>query len=586
MILQSLYQLYDRLADDPDYQIAPPGYSLQKITFKVVLKKDGTLFGIEDARQDVEGHRPPRQVLVPGSGKPPGSGLNPRFLWDNTQYMLGFKPDDTNPDRTRTASEAFRNLHLEREDDIDSDAFSAVCRFLESWEPASAREYHALVDAASVGYGVFQIVGETRLVHQDPAVEQWWDNHIESRGGGQVLGQCLVTGKTGPIARLHRKVGGIGSTKGPLTSFNDDTHESYGKKQSYNAPVSTDAAFRYATALDALLDGPMRNRHRLWLGGDTTVVFWTDKPTIAEDIFAEFATEGSGVTDTDFQDEERLQRIERFLEAVRRGGSAYDDLDDDTDTKFYLLALSPSVARITVRFFEQSTVRALLDNLRQHHRDIGLTPRPAVGRRKADPEFPSIRSLLQQTARVEKDIPPLLAAPLMRSVVSGHRYPDALYQAVLRRVQTERAVRYLSACVLKGYLNRNLDKELPMSLDAERPDPAYRLGRLFAALEKTQKDALGENLNRTIRSTYYSSASANPGSVFPRLLRTYQHHLAKLEGGHRVNRERLVQAILAPVEAFPTHLSLAEQGVFAIGYYHQAEHFYTKKTVENQPTSE
>ena len=116
-----------------------------------------------------------------------------------------------------------------------------------------------------------------------------------------------------------------------------------------------------------------------------------------------------------------------------------------------------------------------------------------------------------------------------------------------------------------------------MSLDTSRPEPAYRLGRLFAALEKTQHDALG-SLNATIRDRFYASASATPGAVFPRLMRTYQHHLAKLEGGHKVNREKLVQEILAPVDAMPGHLGLSEQGLFALGYYHQMNAFFTKKS--------
>lgn len=116
-----------------------------------------------------------------------------------------------------------------------------------------------------------------------------------------------------------------------------------------------------------------------------------------------------------------------------------------------------------------------------------------------------------------------------------------------------------------------------MSLDTERQDPAYRLGRLFAALEKTQKDALGDNLNATIRDRFYSSASATPRSVFPRLLRTYQHHLSGLDGGRKVTREKLVQEILAPLGDFPAHLDLAGQGLFALGYYHQTKTFYQKK---------
>ena len=113
-------------------------------------------------------------------------------------------------------------------------------------------------------------------------------------------------------------------------------------------------------------------------------------------------------------------------------------------------------------------------------------------------------------------------------------------------------------------------------LDTKNTDPAYLLGRLFATLEKTQKDALGD-LNSGLRDKFYSSASATPASVFPRILRTYQHHLAKLEGGHKINRERLLQNIMNDLTGFPSHLNLKAQGLFAIGYYHQNKDFYTKK---------
>jgi CRISPR-associated protein Csd1 len=97
-------------------------------------------------------------------------------------------------------------------------------------------------------------------------------------------------------------------------------------------------------------------------------------------------------------------------------------------------------------------------------------------------------------------------------------------------------------------------------------------------LEKTQEDALG-NVNAGIRDRFYSSASATPASVFPRLLRTYQHHLSKLNGGAKVNRERLVQDILSSLDSagFPNQFPLKKQGIFAIGYYHQRKDFFTKK---------
>jgi CRISPR-associated protein Csd1 len=92
-------------------------------------------------------------------------------------------------------------------------------------------------------------------------------------------------------------------------------------------------------------------------------------------------------------------------------------------------------------------------------------------------------------------------------------------------------------------------------------------------------------VNAGIRDRFYSAASATPASVFPRLLRTYQHHLSKLTGGARVKRERLVQEILSSIDSngFPNQFPLKKQGIFAIGYYHQRKDFFTKKDTPGEP---
>jgi CRISPR-associated protein Csd1 len=589
MILQSLHALYDRLKDDPDYRIAPPGYSLQKISFKVVLRLDGSLFDIQDARIPSNGHLRAQQLIVPGDTKPSGAGINPGVLWDTTSYMLGFKPDDDNPERTAQAFAAFRARHSGIENQVQSRGFHAVCRFLESWDPSQAEQYPVLVEGVT-GYGVFQLVGESSYLHQDSNFRSWWDDHLERSTAG-AMGQCLLTGAVEPIANIHPKIKGVtgAQTSGAvIVGFNEDAYESYGKKQSHNAPVSQEAAFRYTTAVNALLAGPMSAKHRVSVG-DATVVFWTENPTPTEDIFAAFASRGSLPIERDeVQDEALRQKLEAFLNALRAGREAYGELEEDPGrAAFYLLGLAPNAARISVRFFHRSTLSELLENLRAHYNDIRIAPQPASGKRRADPEFPPAWMLLGQTAREHKDIPPILAGPLLRSIVTGVPYPDGLYSSVVRRIHADRTVNYSRACVIKGYLNRNRNKEVTMSLDPQRPDPPYRLGRLFAALEKTQLDALGSGLSATVRDRFYSSASATPRSVFPRLLRTYQHHLAKLEGGLKVNRERLVQEILDPLEELPAHLDLAGQGLFALGYYHQTRSFYTKKeTTEEQHENE
>lgn len=130
-------------------------------------------------------------------------------------------------------------------------------------------------------------------------------------------------------------------------------------------------------------------------------------------------------------------------------------------------------------------------------------------------------------------------------------------------------------------------------LDPTNPSPAYRLGRLFATLEKIQEEA-SPGLNATIRERYYGAASSTPVSVFTTLLRLKNHHLAKLSPGRRINLERLIGEIMSGLDDFPRQLPLPEQGRFALGYYHQRQDFYTRKpdssgsndTTDSNPSKE
>ncbi len=116
-----------------------------------------------------------------------------------------------------------------------------------------------------------------------------------------------------------------------------------------------------------------------------------------------------------------------------------------------------------------------------------------------------------------------------------------------------------------------------MSLNETYTQPAYVLGRLFAVLEKVQKEAIGD-VNASIKDRYFTSACATPASVFPTLLRLSHHHIAKAEYGYASDRR--IQELLDLLEArpFPARLTLEEQGVFVLGYYHQRAAFYTKSS--------
>ena len=196
--------------------------------------------------------------------------------------------------------------------------------------------------------------------------------------------------------------------------------------------------------------------------------------------------------------------------------------------------------------------------------------------------------LLKETAVQGKpeNIPPLLAGALMRSILTGTAYPQSLLSVLIGRIRADQTINYLRSAMIKACLNRKhrihqIKEEVTMSLDKESTHVAYRMGRLFAVLEKAQKDAI-PGANTTIKDRFYGSASATPSVVFPQLLRLAQHHIQKAEYGGRT--DKMIEEIMCGIEKFPAHLSLDDQGMFAIGYYHQRQAFYVKS--ENQKEGE
>ncbi len=571
MIIEALNAYYERLAAYPNADVATAGFSRQKISFCVVLNNDGTLHEIHNLVTIQGGKKSTPSLTVLGNAKPSGQGINPCFLWDNAAYMLGYKADDPKPERTREAFDAYRTRQLASEAEINDSAFSAVCRFLESWDPARATEHSTLVELGS-GFGVFRMRADKQYVHQRPAVTGWWLDQLDTQESDEeaVVGQCLVTGKTAPLARLHepkiKGVWGAQSAGAAIVSFNCNAFESYGKLQSINAPLTEKAATQYCKALNQLLDDP-RRRFQL---GDASTVFWTESPTEAESLLS-FVFEPTQKC----EDEGLKLALKKVLIKISQGG--YPSEMGPRETPFYVLGLSPNAARISVRFWLRSSLDDLVKRLRKHFADL------AIVHRDQDLEHPAMWMLLRETVRDAKDIPPLLAGSMLRAILTDVPYPEMLFSSVIRRIRADREVRYVRAAILKACLNRNtraniqpLGQEIEMALNPERPEPAYQLGRLFAELEKSQEDAL-PGLNATIKDRFFGSASATPASVFPRLIRLNQHHLAKLEKGGRAYHERRIREVAGRIDHFPPHLNLRDQGLFAIGYYHQRQDLFTKK---------
>lgn len=584
MILQSLNELYDRLAEDKDYGISPPGFSPQKISFRIVINEDGTLFAIEDARQkNSKGQLENCTQEVPAHEKRT-SGVKSQFLCDKLEYMLGYQAKNKPEGAGKKCFEEYRRKHLEISAQLADSAFDSFCRFLSLWDPSKLDTLNIAPDLTS-GFGVIQMKGVKRPIHERDNVKEWWLRHYSNRGEGTPEEQCLVTGERGLVCRIHPDIKGFKSSIALVGIQENTAYESYNWSKTENCPIRDDVTFRYATALNSLLAGPQKKRHRLGIAG-TSVVVWSEKPSVLENVFAEFFENGFVNTD-EVQDASLIERTGIVLDALKKGvGSRYFD-SVEANTPFYILGLEqPNPGRFAIRFFVKSSTGKLVENFHDHFSTIEIEKEF-----ENDPDFPPVWRMLDELVPKKKGkpdrekIPPLLGGEVARAIIEGTRYPQGLFLALLRRIRVldldkkgkpKPRINFLRASILKAILQRNYNVPMSTTLDKEHPSRGYHLGRLFAVFEQSQRQAHEFKLERTIRETFFSSASATPLSVFARLHRLHMHHLRKLSNGSQKYFEDWVCEIEQKFgssngdpASYPATLGLKEQGLFSIGYYHQ-----------------
>lgn len=574
MILQALVGYYERKAEEDDSPLPLLGFSIGKIDYCLVINKDGELVGEpQTIRIEVEDKKGKKKVVarpmvVPEAVKR-AVNILPNFMWDNTGYVLGLDSKGK-PERTAETHRAFVEFHHEVGDNIDDEGMKALLKFLDNWNPEEAKNWNNF-DEVSGSNLVFRLDSELRFLHQREAIRKAWIRRCQSKEVDYEA-ICLITGEETPIARLHpalKGVRGAQSSGANIVSFNIDSFRSYGKDQSYNAPIGEEAAFKYTTALNYLLSRDSGQSVQI---GDATTVFWAGENSPVEDCWGLMLDPGTEIE----------THIQNFLEAIREGRMP-EDLKDEKDKQFFILGLSPNAGRISVRFWYPSTVEDVFGKLGAHYARLKIEKQY-----DKDFEFPGLWWLLKETATLGKseNIQPLLSGELMRSILTGSCYPESLLSAVLSRIRADGHANYNRASLTKAILIKNHNKEVTVSLNKENKEVPYLLGRLFAVLERAQEDASGGGLNSTIKDKYFGSASATPRAVFPLLLSLSSHHTKK--GEHGGYYEKMTAEIMEdlPDDRFSASMPLEDQGLFFIGYYHQRNDFFKKKSDKTQTTEE
>lgn len=617
MIIQALTQYYDILACDEECSIPKLGYSKAKVSFVLQISEDGVLSHIIDVRSSDKKPRP-KEMTVPKQDSR-ANKINPYFLCDNAKNVFGieFIPlkdrdkflsdasknisilEDSEGDlivvskRSKECFDAFKALHHSVLDTIDAPEVRVFINFLDLWEPEEFLENQKLVqykdDILTGASFIFEISGS--YLHTMPIIRKAWERYtLSDKQGEKKIAQCLITGNIESISRTHQKIKGVAgaqSAGASLVSFNDPAFYSYGKEQSFNAPIGETAEFKYTTVLNHLL-ADQRNRIRI---ADSTVVFWAETSddaceNLALSLFnppsGSFEDESakSEQDDTHVKDVKTIHLIKDILTKVRNTEPLNPDtIGADPETNFYILGLSPNNARIAVRFWYRDTFGKFVTRIAQHHLDLEII------KRDFDPPYISVYRLLRETIPESVDkavVSPILGGLMLNAILNGTQYPIQMYYAILNRVKVERSINFVRAGFIKAYLLRKArsgtsslqENLITMSLNVESQNVPYRLGRLFAVLENVQRET-NKEIGSTINSKYFSSASSTPAVVFPVLLKLSQHHIAKSDWGYKSNQA--IEEILSGVDAFPGFLNLEDQGLFMLGYYHQRQAFFAKK---------
>jgi CRISPR-associated protein Csd1 len=548
MMIQALVKRYE------DTGGTKRGWQTRPVDFAINIDCDGSIIHIIDIRKENGKKKVRQEMLLPA--EPPGrtSGIKAAFLCDNDGYLLGsdIKRGD---EKFKAAAE----LHQNTLRGVHTNEAAALLAFFKN-KPENIIVPRMNNNDKGANC-VFMLNG--KYVHECQEICDAWTQYCTdiSEDGDLILD--LVSGSKGVIESLHGAIplSGVSMGSKPLISVNAESFTSYGRSaKDPAAQISKDAAYRYVDALTALLKS---DTHHKRFAKDT-LVYWAegDGETEAETF--------SWFSEPRENDSEKLNALVGSI----KSGVKPDYID--MNRGFHILCLSPNAGRISVRFYHADSFGSILEKINEHYENLEIYSAP----RKEPEKFPYIPPwiILSETTVKKQagDAAPLLAGQLLNSIITGANYPLTLYNAILSRIRAGEDINRTKAAIIKAVLKKNYKSEVAiMALNKESTNIPYTLGRLFSVLEAVQASAG----NKGLRERYFSGACANPASIFPNLLRLSMHHSDKSEygRGYEIQKTDLIGR-LDSESPFPASLSGQEQGEFIVGYYHQQQERFTKKS--------
>lgn len=564
MPILALSKYYDDLfARD---EIPPYCYELKGMGYAIVLNPDGTACDFICLRQRLQdGKRESSEAFIPQRMAVPRStgrtsNVAPYFLWDSSSYILHGR-DKKHWAAAKKMYEDYKTLNYGAQEEL-----SEIIKYYSMEHPEidaileQDEKMKKDVDASNITF----ILSDGTYALDNESLKHVWDRVVEERDK-QMIGDCSYTlQKNVPLTRVHNSIMNVKGGRATGTSTVSFILKSAGTTrghiaadQGLNCPIGVETEFKYVSALNFLLSSPLH--HTMW--GTTNVVYWADCDDRQKDIID--AMDGD------------TQALNNLMKAVTAGKQTPEI---DPSSRFHIIGLVPNGARTAFGFCQESPLEEFLRNIQAHYSAMDVC-RPSYDDKPTVTPYRLLNCVANPSVKNDTMLPTEVVA-IWKAITEGSNYPHYLYEKALTRNMNERRVTRERAAIIKATLTRNYGrKDLSMYLDENNDSKAYKLGRIYALLEKLQKDA---NNHTTIVENSFPTACTTPSMCFPKLMLANQlaYYAQKSEYGKWLLRkiESIVASFDANTPAYPARFTQEETGLFQLGYYQQKVDLYTKKT--------
>lgn len=530
----------------------PKNHAWRPVNWFAEINLDGTWRGNGFVPQDKKFEK-----LVPFRGR---SGKNPPpfLLYDTAATALGYREVKEEQAQENRQHVAFIELLKECAEKTGNPYVIAVIQALQAQDrppfPSEMKERQWIT---------FRV--DDVLVIEQPDVREFWmsysDEKPEKKSKKQGVSRftCIGCGEKCEPLKVHTidiVLPAGDRSRGKLISANENAYLSYGLEKSHIAPTCATCDEKYGKALVYLLSQKPEPTYMTF--GNLVYIFWTkQKQEFSFFLLINQADSGA---------------IESLFQSVKSGNRTEVETNE-----FYCAALSPNKARIVVRDWTETTLSNVQQNIVRFFKRQQL-------RDRYEEKYYGIYALAAALYRNEKEMRekmiPSVPLVLLQHALHGKPLPRVILHQVVQRCRAEGEVTRTRAALLKLILlqDTKFEEEDLMEVDVTLEHPAYVCGRLFAVLESIQQQAVSPNA--TITDRYYGTASTAPASVFAYLLRNAQNHLGKLrknKPGMYVNLSKELEEIMSKLpRTFPAILTPDQQGMFALGFYHQKAAAFAK----------